>query len=150
MVLNEEISKFLEEHYGNLFEIHGCYENVFKIITGDVPELSQKDMKALFCYAYNGIYYYRHAFCMLEGEIIEPLGNVRESLKLDELISICELMFKEYTALILKDKLYNLSLSLFPQEIKIINENKKQMAKINPVDANAIVTRLAKQRTTPF
>ena len=144
MVLNEEISKFLEEHYGNLFEIHGCYENVFKIITGDVPELSQKDMKALFCYAYNGIYYYRHAFCMLEGEIIEPLGNVREELEVSKLIPISELMFKEYTALILKDKLYDLSLSLFPQEIKIINENKRQMAKINPVDANNIVARFAK------
>ena len=67
MVLNEEISKFLEEHYGNLFEIYGCYENVFKIITGDVPELSQKDMKALFCYAYNGIYYYRHDLLYVRG-----------------------------------------------------------------------------------
>lgn len=51
---------------------------------------------------------------------------------------------KEYADLILKDKLYDLSLSLFPREIKIINENKRQLAKINPVDANAIVTRLAK------
>ena len=144
MVLNEEISKFIEEQYGDLFETHGCYENVFKLITGDLPELFGNNMKALFCYAYNGIYYYRHAFCMIEGEIIEPLGNVREGLVLSKLIPISELMFKEYTALIMKVKLFNLNLSLFPQEIKIMNENKRQMAKINPVDANAIVTRLEK------
>lgn len=137
MVLNEEISKFIEEHYGDMFEPHGCYENVFKLITDDVPELSGNNMKALFCYAYYSIFYYRHVFCMLEGEIIEPPRNVREGLELSKLIPISELMFKEYTALIQKDKLYDLSLSLFPQEIKIINENNKQMAEINPVDANA-------------
>lgn len=37
MVLNEKISKYLEKHYGDLFETHGCYQNVFKLITGDVP-----------------------------------------------------------------------------------------------------------------
>lgn len=107
-------------------------------------ELSRNNIKALFCYAYNGIFYYRHAFCMLEGEIIEPLKNVREGLELNKLIPICELTFKEYADLILKDKKYDLSLSLFSQEMKVINENKEEMAKINPIDANAIVTRLTK------
>ena len=144
MVLNEEISKFLEEHYGDLFETHGCYEYVLKLIIGEVPELSRNNMKALFCYAYDGIYYFCHAFCVVKGEVIEPLGNVRKSLEIDKLIPICELTFKEYADLILKDKKYDLSLSLFSQEMKVINENKEEMAKINSIEANTIVTRLTK------
>ena len=144
MMLNKELSMLLETQYGELFKIRSCYKNVFEIMTDYIPVLSHKDVRVLFCYAYNGSYYYRHAFCVCKGELIEPLGKVRENLMVEKTIPICELDFNDYIKLILREERYDLFSSLFAHNIRAINKNKKQMKQLNPIEANDIVSYLTK------
>ena len=145
MTLNLEVSKLIAERYSDLFQAKSCYENVYKLLTEDFPELSpQKDLRVLFCYAHNGAFYYRHAFAVFQEEIIEPLENIRIGLDASKMIVICELSFKEYIGLTLKDKRFDLFPSLFQKELKLIDENKTQMTGLNPIDLCEIVRKLTK------
>lgn len=146
MKINTKLSERIANKYSDMFRIKGCYENVFQMISRCLPELTPRDeVRVLYCYAYNGMYsfYFRHAFCVLNDEIIEPLPNIREKVAADRTIPICELTIEEYSNLLLRDKRYDLFPSLLSQEVRAINKNKELAAALNPVDMSEIVGRLA-------
>lgn len=101
-------------------------------------------MRILFCYAFNKYFYYRHVFCVFQGEIIEPLEHIAQEIDIHRIITIKELSADEYYALIAADERYDLFPSLYNDEVQIFNDNKALMHELNPVDMNALVFPQAK------
>lgn len=142
--INLELSNHLANKYKNKFKAKECYQNVFKLIT-EVSELgAKKDVKVLYCYAHNGYFYYRHAFCLFRNEIIEPLKNVIKYLNVSYIIQFAKLNINSYFSFIITDQRYDLIPSLYLKEIETINKHKDQMKALNPIDMSYLVCNIAK------
>lgn len=140
---NRELSEWAAKEYGHLFEIKGCYENVFRLAT-DVPELRPvSQLNILFCYMLGaGGFHYRHAFCLYDGQIVEPLLHLNMAEKnLDAIVPIKQMDMKEYHRLLLADGRYDLWNALQADGIQAFNANRMEL---NPVDLADIVSNVAK------
>lgn len=138
--IDTALSEQMATKYPRLFEVRRCYENAYSLVHREY-ERGSSAPKLLFCYAYNGQYYYRHCFCLLDGRIIEPLENIRDGLDTAKIVPIAELSFEEYNRLLLQDERFDLIPSLFPREVEAFNAHKTEMVELNPVDLGELVRR---------
>lgn len=66
--------------------------------------------------------YVRHAFCLYDGALIEPLARLDvEHLDLERIVPIRKLDYDEYLDALVKDGYYDLAQTLLPDEIHAIN-----------------------------
>lgn len=143
MVYAKEISEKLMEQYPGSFRPKGCYENVYQIVTrcrSLLPE--QGKIGVLYGYApFHNDVYVRHAFCLYDGALIEPLARLDvEHLDLERIVPIRKLDYDEYLDALVKDGYYDLAQTLLPDEIRAINGGAFTP---NMFDLSDLVNRLA-------
>ena len=70
-----QLSIQLAKNHPELFEMRACYNNVYNMVMQHLEELTPREkLRILFCYRKgNGDEYYRHAFCLFDGKLVEPL-----------------------------------------------------------------------------
>lgn len=70
-----QLSIQLAKNHPELFEMRACYNNVYNMVMQHLEELTPwEKLRILFCYRKgNGDEYYRHAFCLFDGKLVEPL-----------------------------------------------------------------------------
>lgn len=114
-------------------------------MTNDIPELPPlSSASALFCYACNvDDIYYRHAFCIFNGHIIEPLPHIAKGLRVERIIPIRDVKANEYFTHAVKDERFDLFPSLLQDEIAAFNENEILATHLNPVDMGELVRTVA-------
>ena len=144
MVYAKKLSEQLAEQYPNLFRPKGCYENVYQIVTrcrSLLPE--QGKISVLYGYApFHNDVYVRHAFCLYDGALIEPLARLDgEHLDLERIVPIRKLDYDEYLDALVKDGYYDLAQTLLPDEIHAINGGAFVP---NMFDLSDLVNRIAK------
>ena len=134
--------------YKYLFKVNGCYENVFKLLT-KVPDIQPStDLKILFCYVPDeeDCLYYRHAFCLYKGQIVEPLLHLNISAKdLNAIVLIRLLEIDEYYRLLLEDGRYDLWCALSFDGIQAYRNSK---INLNPFDSSNLHFHRQKQTLT--
>jgi len=139
--VNYELSCELAAEYPSAFKPNHCYENVFELVCTYEPGTEQK---VLFCYVMSGGLYLRHAFCVVDGQIVEPLQHIREEMDVSSIVPVRELSVMEYEKLIIKDRRYDLFPSLYKKEIDIFNRDERLRDGLNPIDLSGLVTVAAK------
>ena len=143
--LNTELSIEAEKHFGDNLQPKGCYENVYKQISSP---FFNGTCEVLFCYlsTQNSTpVVVRHAFLLVDGDIVEPLEHLREGLIVESIIQIAKLSHDEYLDHLLKGKRYDCWPILLAEEIEALAESH---AIINPFEASDFVSLFAKDATT--
>lgn len=141
MELDIELSNVISRDYKALFEVNRCYENVYRLMTEDISAVpSHRITSTMFCYACNedGIYY-RHAFCLINDRIIEPLPHITHGLIVAGIIQIKNLTPSEYFTLAVKDERYDLFPSILQDEILAFNTHPILTTMLNPIDMGELV-----------
>ena len=121
-----------------------CYENAYHLATSFVEGIAAEDLEVMFCYVASnamGGLYFRHAFLLVNGKIVEPLPNVREDADFDKVVPFARLSQSEYISLILKGRMYDCVDVLLDQEIETLT---KSRILLNPVEASDLAFRFAK------
>ena len=122
------LSDLIARKYQAFIHEQRCYDNVFYLLTEQIPELSPlSKVSILFCY-YKGAdsRYYRHVFILYDNELVEPLPYVnmneenRSSLVPIRLIPSIE----DYFQMVRKDGNSSLANVLYEDEIKAVNQAK--------------------------
>lgn len=135
----QSLSEKIAHKYARLFEKRQCYENVFKLVTGNIEELKPPSkLSVLFCYIPGAAgLYYRHALCLYNNRIVEPLLylNMEEKDPAD-IVPIRLMTEREYLDLILADGKYDLSDVLRDDDIRAFNSSS---IPLNPVDLSNMV-----------
>jgi len=140
---SQELSEKIADKYKHLFEIKGCYENVFKLVN-EVEELKPfSKLSVLFCYMPGAAgFYYRHAFCLYNNMIVEPLLHLNMKEKnLDDIVPIKLMAANEYIDLLLADGRYDLASVLKDDDIRAYNGSE---IPLNPVDLSDLVSSVTK------
>ena len=119
---DQRLSLILSSKYPDLFEEQACYNNVYHIVTEYLEELRPREkLRVLFCYRMGPDgRYYRHAFTLFDGQLIEPLLYLDMSEEnRRSIIPIKEMSVKEYLDFLfeeaetqLRDSLYQLDLDV--------------------------------------
>ena len=140
MRINEEMSTQVAAKYGHLIEKKHCYENVYRLafrLMGDL--LEGRTASILYCYIFYHGYYLRHAFCVVDGEIVEPLLYLIPDIEQDKTIPIAQFTISDYNEMLLVDERFDLLPSLRERELALISENEELVAYINPIDLVDII-----------
>lgn len=141
----DTLSKSIHKRYPMLFRTKQCYQNVYHLLTSPIPEVQDSNkLSALFCFVPHQTapdMYFRHAFCVYDDAIIEPLPrfDLNEDI-LRSIVQIRHLPMEDYFDLLLKDKIYDLGMSLLEDELHVLNSNQ---INLNPVDLGYVVERCA-------
>lgn len=140
---NHELSEWAASKYKHLFEVKQCYENVFRLAT-EVPELQpQSKLSILFCYMPGAAgFHYRHAFCLYDAQIVEPLLHLNmETKNLNDIVPIKLMDTHEYFRLLISDGRYDLWKALRDDGIRAFNSSSMIL---NPVDLSDLVSSVIK------
>lgn len=139
---NRELSEKLSKKYARKIKQRQCYENVYILVSDRIPELIGKKVSVLFCFMPSkrmvGMYF-RHAFMVVDGEIIEPLSYI-DMDELDKLVPIVEWDFWKYNEALLEDGKFDCWSILFEKEVAVLNESK---IILNPIEMSSMVNRVA-------
>ena len=140
MKINEELSRRITDKYGYLIEKKHCYENVYRLayrLIGELPKESTTSV--LYCYIFCHGYYLRHAFYVVDGEIVEPLLHLIPDIEVERTITIAQFTIHEYNDMLLVDERFDLLPSLRKRELALLSENEELAAHINPIDLIDII-----------
>lgn len=141
---SQSLSERIANKYGHLFEKRQCYENVFKLATSNITELNPSSkLSILFCYMPGAAdFHYRHAFCLYDGMIVEPLLHLNMQDKdLNSIVPIRLINMQEYYSLLVADGRYDLWNVLLKDNIQAFNNSK---INLNPVDLTDLVSCVTK------
>lgn len=133
---NKQLSLTLARKYPNLFEERACYNNVYNMVFEYLEELRPREnLRVLFCYRQGPDHrYYRHVFCLFNGELLEPLTYLDMSeANRHTIIPIRELSVPEYLDLLVKERETMLRDTLYQDDLAVVNEN-GIFAMLNPYD----------------
>lgn len=98
-----QLSIQLAKNHPELFEMRACYNNVYNKVMQHLEELTPwEKLRILFCYRKgNGDEYYRHAFCLFDGKLVEPLLYLDMSdYNRPSIVPIREMSVSEYLDLL--------------------------------------------------
>lgn len=124
----------LAQNHPDLFEMRACYNNVYHMVTGFLEELAPRDkLRVLFCYRRGqGKQYYRHAFCVYDGKLVEPLLYLDMSdYNRRSIIPIREMSVSEYLDLLCQEAETQLRVTLHDDDLSAVRTHKPQL---NPFD----------------
>ena len=112
------LSLFAREHYPGLIKEKDCYGNVYRMLD-QVEELNAYHLHVLFCYIPIAGSYIRHAFCIADGYLVEPLclpwsENYKE---MENIVVIRLLGQKEYLRAVIRYGYYDLFEPLLRDEV---------------------------------
>lgn len=141
---SQSLSERIVNKYGHLFEKRQCYENVFKLATSNIAELNPSSkLSVLFCYMPGAAgFHYRHAFCLYDSMIVEPLLHLNMQAKdLNSIVPIRLMDMQEYYSMLVADGKYDLWNVLQKDNIRAFNDNK---INLNPVDLADLVSSVTK------
>ena len=123
---NKQLSEKITHKYSSLIQEHHCYENAYNMVTEDIDELKlPSKLSILFCY-WRGEdnRYYRHAFCLYDGKIVEPLlYDKMDEEYLSTIIPIRYMTVPEYLEMVEQDGTYGLQDVLYQDELRVVAEN---------------------------
>ena len=140
MKINEDLSTQIADKYGHLIEKKHCYENVYRMayrLIGELPEGSTTSV--LYSYIFCHGYYLRHAFYVVDDEIVEPLLHLIPDIEVEKTITIAQYTIREYNEMLLADERFDLLPSLRERELALLSENEELAAFINPIDLIDII-----------
>ena len=123
---DKQLSEKIAREYRRLIEEHHCYENVYNMVTESIDELKPPSkLSILFCYRQGeDKRYYRHAFCLYDGKIVEPLlYDDMDEEHLSTIIPIRHMSVPEYLEMIEHDGTYGLKDVLYKDDLHVVDEN---------------------------
>ena len=149
LTYSEDLSKLIYKKHKKHIKAKLCYNNTFWIAT-NFPFENPEKVKILFCYLGNSddndSWYIRHAFCVYDGQIIEPLPNiiVNDDV-ISDIVPIAFLDMDEYLDFLLEeDGLPALPKSLLQSDIDAYNNSD---INLNPIDLTDIIVRFTKNQS---
>lgn len=120
------LSEKIAQKYSDLFQKQHCYENVYHMVTEDIDELNPPSkLSVLFCYRPGkDNRYYRHAFCLYDGMIVEPLLYLDMSEEnRSAIIPICFMSVPEYSEMVHMEGNHGLRNYLYPDDLRVVGES---------------------------
>lgn len=123
---SKKLSDLIARKYRHLIQEQRCYDNVFRLLTEQIPELYPlSKISILFCYYEGADYrYYRHVFILHNNKIVEPLPYINMSdEKRNSLVPIKVIpSVEEYFRMVREEGKRSLLNTLYDDEIKAINQ----------------------------
>lgn len=123
---NPQLSVLLSQKYSSKFQERACYDNVYQLITDYFEELQPSSkLRVLFCYRLGSDdIYYRHVFCVFDGQLVEPLLYLDMSdYNRERIVPVKELSYLEYLNLLVKDEQTSLRDSLYQDELEAVRNS---------------------------
>lgn len=135
------LSQMVRERYPHFVRKHGRYENVYHMVSA-IAELRRYHLQVAFCYLGFGGEAVRHAFCVADGNIVEPIQiQWLDTLEAFNHITVIRLLEREeYLAAVHHYGYYDLWEPLLKDEILTLKQNRIE---VNPVDLAALVARVS-------
>lgn len=141
-----QLSIQLAKNHSDLFEMRACYNNVYNMVSHHLEELTPWDkLRILFCYRKgNGEQYYRHAFCLFDGKLVEPLLYLDMSdYNRRSIVPIREMTVTEYLDLLCKEAETQLRTVLREDDLSAVRKHKLN---INPYDYSKLMQSTIQRR----
>lgn len=144
---DKQLSAVLAQKYPELIEERGCYNNVYRLVTEFVAELKPLDkLRVLYCYRKGPDgRYYRHAFTVFDGKLVEPLLYLDMSEENRKaIIPIREMSFTEYLALLRNEKDTTLRIALYQADLDVVRAH-GIFKMLNPYDLANLYQKISEQ-----
>lgn len=143
--LNVKLSENLQQEYAKYIAVKSCYDNVYNLVTKTTAIInSLADWEIMFCYLSTKLMeptYMRHVFLLANGEIVEPLPNIRENALWDSILPFAQLSVDEYIDSALRDRCSDCRKVFLRQELEVLQEHH---AIINPFEVSDFIECFAK------
>lgn len=133
---DQQLSLILAGKYPHFFEEQACYNNVYRIVSEYLEELRPRDkLRVLFCYRQGPDgRYYRHAFAVFDGCLLEPLPHLDMSEENRQtIIPIKDMSCKEYIDLLCTEAETQLRDALYEADLDAVKQH-GIFKKLNPFD----------------
>lgn len=144
---DKRLSVILAQKYPDLIEERGCYNNVYRLVTEFVVELKPLDkLRVLYCYRKGPDgRYYRHAFTVFNGKLVEPLLYLDMSEENRKaIIPIREMSFDEYLDLLHEEKETTLRNTLYQADLDAVRSH-GILKLLNPYDLANLYRKISEQ-----
>lgn len=143
------LSNRIAKKYNNIIKENQCYKNVFDMVT-DVTEFRDtRKLKVLFCYRVGADgRYYRHAFCLYDDRIIEPMELDMSEENRWQMVVVKVLGLKEYFSLVTKEENPSLFVALHSFDVEALNAYGIWRA-ISAYDASKVIEAAEEQPIAP-
>ena len=141
---DRQLSEVLAKKYPQLIEEQACYNNVYHLVTSYLDELKPWDqIRVLYCYRKGpDSRYYRHAFVIFDGKLLEPLPYLDMSCEnRQSIIPIREMSFSEYLELICEEAETELRESLYQADLDAVKKN-GIFRMLNPFDLASLYRKI--------
>lgn len=133
---HQQLSVIISEKYKEYFAEQACYDNVYHMVMEWMEELTPREkLRVLFCYrqGQDGRFY-RHAFCLFDGQLIEPLLYLDMSEEnRSSIVPIREMSIQEYLEMLCLEENTALRDTLYQYELDAVKQY-GIFERLNPLD----------------